>query len=131
MKFSRDKKLQPDLNITPLIDVVLMLLIFFMISTSFIFQPGIMIKLPKASQNDTTSPKGAQVMITADGDIYFERIRTSMDEIKDQMQKHADKSLLMIKADQNVSHGTVVQAMNQAKMAGFQRIAIATRPSGQ
>lgn len=130
MKFSRDSNLKPDLNITPLIDVVLMLLIFFMISTSFIFQPGIMIKLPKATQSDTTTPKGAQVMITADGDIYFERIRTTLNELEEQMIQHGDKTLLMIKADQNVPHGTVVHAMNHAKSAGFQRIAIATRPSG-
>ena len=129
MKFSRDKSVRPDLNITPLIDVVLMLLIFFMISTSFIFQPGIMIKLPKATQSDTTTPRGAQVMITAEGDVYFERIRSTLDELREQMLKHSDKSLLLIKADQNVPHGTVVQAMNHAKAAGFQRIAIATRPN--
>jgi len=130
MKFTRERTLRPDLNITPLIDVVLMLLIFFMISTSFVFQPGIMIKLPKASQSDTSTPSGAKVMITANGDIYFERIRTSLDELENLMLQHKDKSLLMIKADQNVTHGMVVQAMNHAKIAGFQRIAIATRPSG-
>ncbi|HPQ39436.1 MAG TPA: biopolymer transporter ExbD [bacterium] len=131
MRFSRDPKLQPNLNITPLIDVVLMLLIFFMISTSFIFQPGIMIKLPRADHSDTTTQKGAQIMITADEGIYFERIRSTMSELEMQMRQFPDKSLLLIKADQNVPHGTVVQAMNHAKNAGFQRIAIATRPTGE
>lgn len=130
MRFSRESKHPPNLNITPLIDVVLMLLIFFMISTSFIFQPGIMIKLPKADHSDTTTQKGAQIMITADEGIYFERIRSTMGELETQMRQFPDKSLLLIKADQNVPHGTVVQAMNHAKNAGFQRIAIATRPTG-
>jgi len=131
MKFSRPAGRSPDLNITPLIDVVLMLLIFFMISTSFIFQPGIMIKLPRADHSDTTTQKGAQIMITADDGIYFERIRATMAELEDQMRRYPDKSLLLIKADQNVAHGTVVKAMNHAKNAGFQRIAIATRSTGE
>lgn len=128
MKFTPDANLKPELNITPLIDVVLMLLIFFMISTSFIFQPGIMIKLPSASHSDASSPGGAQLLITADAELYFEQIRTSFDELEERMQQHPDKSLLLIKADQAVTHGVVVRAMNAAKRAGFQRLAIATRP---
>ncbi|MBN1296805.1 biopolymer transporter ExbD [bacterium] len=131
MNFSRRPPVRPDLNITPLIDVVLMLLIFFMISTSFIFQPGIMIRLPRADHSDSTTQQGAQVMITAEEDIYFDRIRSTMAELETQMRQYPDKSLLLIKADQNVPHGTVVQAMNHAKNAGFQRIAIATRPVGE
>lgn len=130
MRFSRAKPLRPDLNITPLIDVVLMLVIFFMISTSFIFQPGIMIQLPRADHTDTTTARGASVIITAEGDVYLDQIRTTFDELETKFLHYPDKSVLLIKADQSVAHGTVVQAMNQAKNAGFQRIAIATRPTG-
>ncbi len=128
MNFSLKQKLKPELNITPLIDVVLMLLIFFMISTSFIFQPGILIKLPTATHSDASSPGGAQLLITADGELYFEQLRTSYDELEGRMKHHPDKSLLLIKADQAVSHGDVVRTMNFAKRSGFQRLAIATRP---
>lgn len=130
MYFSRKSTVRPDLNITPLIDVVLMLLIFFMISTSFIFQPGIMIRLPHADHSDTTTARGASVIITAEGEIYLDQIRSTLDELETKFFHYPDKSMLLIKADQNVAHGTVVQTMNQAKNAGFQRIAIATRPTG-
>ncbi|MBN1879570.1 biopolymer transporter ExbD [bacterium] len=130
MRFARETSVRPDLNITPLIDVVLMLLIFFMISTSFIFQPGILIKLPQADHSDSTTPRGASIMITSEGDIYFEKLRTTIQELESQFRQFPDKSVLLIKADQNVAHGIVVQTMNQAKNAGFQRIAIATRPTG-
>ncbi len=128
MKFHTIHHARPELDITPLIDVVLMLVIFFMISTSFIFQPGIMVKLPVSSQTEATAPKGAQILITADGDLFFERLRTTSAELENQMRQFPDKSIVTIKADQAVSHGTVVEAMNHAKNAGFQRLAIATRP---
>jgi len=127
MKFTDDAPLTPELNITPLLDVILMLLIFFMISTSFVFQPGLMIKLPPSESSQTTTPKGAQVLITSENEIYFERLRTSLDEIQEQMTGYPDKRILLIKADQSVSHGTVVKVMDRAKVAGFQRLAIATR----
>ena len=127
MNFSVRSNFSPDINVTPLLDVILMLLIFFMISTSFVFQPGIMIKLPQSATAQTTSRSGAQVLITSDGEIYFERLRTSLDEIMIQMKEFPDKSLLLIKADQSVSHGTVVKIMDRAKRSGFERLAIATR----
>ncbi len=127
MKFTDDTPLAPELNITPLLDVILMLLIFFMISTSFVFQPGMMIKLPPSESSQTTTPKGAQVLITSENEIYFERLRTTLDEIQERMTDYPDKRILLIKADQSVSHGTVVKVMDRAKLAGFQRLAIATR----
>jgi len=131
MNFQSNTSLKPDLNITPLIDVVLMLLIFFMISTSFIFQPGIMVKLPASTHTETTTQRGAQVLITGEGEIYFERLRTSFEELEEKMKTFHDKEILMIKADQSVSHGSVVKVMNHAKNAGFQRLAIATRPDSK
>ena len=128
MNFSVKKNLIPELNITPLIDVILMLLIFFMISTSFVFQPGIMVKLPESGSSEVTTAQGAQVLITVDNQIYFERLRTSMDELEEHMRNHPDKTLLQIKADQTVTHGFVVEVMDRAKRAGFQRLAIATTP---
>ncbi len=130
MQFSNQSQIRPNLNITPLIDVVLMLLIFFMISTSFIFQPGIMIRLPRADHSDTTTPRGAGIIITAEGELYFDQMRSTLDEIERHLMEYPDKSVVLIKADQSVSHGTVVHVMNHAKNAGFQRIAIATRSSG-
>jgi len=128
MNFSKGNSIEPDLNITPLIDVILMLLIFFMISTSFVFQPGIMIKLPTSASSEVTTSQGGQVLVTNDGEIYFERIRATLGELEERMRLHPDKSVLLIKADQSVSHGLVVEVMDHAKRAGFERLAIATTP---
>ncbi|MBN1354710.1 biopolymer transporter ExbD [bacterium] len=128
MNFTSGGSLKPELNITPLIDVVLMLLIFFMISTSFVFQPGLMIRLPSSDSSEVSASQGAQVIVTADGQIYFDRIRTSIGELEENMRRFEDKSVLMLKADSTVTHGRIVEVMDRAKRAGFDRLAIATSP---
>ncbi len=126
MKFTSGNQVQPELNITPLIDVILMLLIFFMISTSFVFQPGILIKLPASTSSEVTTSKNAQILITSEKDIYFEQTRTTKNDLEKSMREYKDKSLLLIKADRSVPHGLVVEVMDRAKRAGFKRLAIAT-----
>ncbi|MBN1551775.1 biopolymer transporter ExbD [bacterium] len=129
MKFNSANSLKPELNMTPLIDVVLMLLIFFMISTSFVFQPGIMVKLPSSAISaDIQSTRMAQVIVTSEGDVYFDRLRVDIDNLEQQMSDYKDKSLLIIKADRSVAHGLVVTIMDCAKKAGFERLTIATSP---
>ncbi len=126
MKFKTDSALLPKIDITPLIDVILMLVIFFMITTTFISFPGVMVKLPLSSSTTITTPQGAQVLITANGELYFQQYRVTITEMYDLMRKHGDKSILIIKADKAVSHGQVVEVMDHAKRAGFDRLSIAT-----
>jgi biopolymer transport protein ExbD len=128
MNFRSGQPVKPEFNIANLIDVLLVLVIFFMLSTTFIFQPGLMVKLPMSTYSESPPHPGAQILITKDEDIYFEKIHTTMDELEEKMQQFTDKSLLMIKADQAVTHGIVVSVMNHAKNAGFQHLAIATKP---
>lgn len=128
MNFAVRKSSRPEMNVTPLIDVILMLVIFFMISTSFVFQPGIMIKLPKSSITETVNPQAANVVVTAQGEIYFDRLRTIPEELENQMKLYPDKKVLIIRADRSISHGLVVEIMDHAKRAGFERLVIGTRP---
>lgn len=128
MNFATQKPLRPEMNVTPLIDVILMLVIFFMISTSFVFQPGLMIRLPKSSTSETVNPQAANVIITAQGEIYFDRLRTDITELETQMKLYPDKKMLIIRADRAVNHGLVVEVMDHAKHAGFDRLVIGTRP---
>lgn len=126
MKFKTDPSVTPRIDITPLIDVILMLVIFFMITTTFVSFPGVLVKLPLSNSTTITSPQGAQVMITAKGELYFQQFRVSISEMDDLMRKHSDKSILIIKADRAVSHGQVVEVMDHAKRSGFERLSIAT-----
>ena len=131
MKFSIKKRVKPSLNITPLIDVVLLLLIFFMISTTFVAQPGISVNLPKTVSSEKRMGEEMIVTMTKDRSIYLNEKKTGEQYLLDKFKEEYDKNnniLLVIKADKEVTHGRVVEVMDLAKQAGISRQAIATVP---
>jgi biopolymer transport protein ExbD len=130
--FRKRRRVGPQVNITSLIDVVLLLLIFFMISTTFVTQPGIRVDLPKSSTKvDNVAQESNTVVITADSKIYINRQEVaSIEELRAQLVKLQEEQpgeLIIVKADEKVAHGIVVSVMDIAKTSGFSRIAIATR----
>ena len=132
MLFRKRRRITPQVNITSLIDVVLLLLIFFMISTTFVTQPGIRIDLPKAdSKVKNVAQESNTIVITADNKIYINREQiASIEELRTQLmqlRQEQQGDLIIVKADENVAHGIVVSVMDLAKTSGFSRIAIATR----
>ncbi|MEW5801815.1 MAG: biopolymer transporter ExbD [bacterium] len=136
MNFSdnTEKGLKLDINLTPLIDVTLQLVIFFMITTSFMAQTGIDVKLPKASAKDIKQEKELTVTISKEKKIYLNEAFVSIAELPDRLakaQQKGNKSVLIIKADEIVPHGLVVQVMDIAKKTGIENLAIATRPEDE
>lgn len=134
MKLSLRPRTQPEVNMTSLIDVVLLLLIFFMISTSFVKQSKINISLPQADSLAQVEESAEQIdiMITATG-IYLvngrELINNRPETIRNALQKVAggnNKLPLTISADANAKHQHVVTAMDVAGRLGFTHISIAT-----
>jgi biopolymer transport protein ExbD len=133
MVFRRKHRARPEINVTSLIDVVLQLLIFFMLSSSFITQPGIRIDLPNAKATTKNSAReNNTIMITADSSIYINKEKMgNIDDLQRQLKKlkqtQQDNEVIIIKADAQVAHGIVVSVMDVARTSGFGRIAIATR----
>ncbi len=119
---------------TSLIDVVLLLLIFFMVSTSFVKQSQITISLPEAESPAVVeeTPDQIDIMITETGTVLVngrELLNNRADTIRNALQKtsNGDNSLpLTISADANAKHQFVVTAMDVAGRLGFTRINIAT-----
>lgn len=131
MKFRARKRIKPSLNITPLIDVVLLLLIFFMISTTFVVQPGINVNLPETVTSEKQTRNDVVVVITKDNLLYLNDERISKRDILKRFKAEYNKNrnmVLIIKADKAVSHGMVVEIMDLANQAGIPRLAIATIP---
>jgi biopolymer transport protein ExbD len=125
---------QVEVNLTSLIDVVLLLLIFFMVSTSFVKQTQITISLPEAESTTVIPevPGQIDIMISATG-LYMvngrELINSRPETIRNALQKvsNGDNSLpLTISADANARHQDVVTAMDVAGRLGFVQISIAT-----
>jgi biopolymer transport protein ExbD len=134
MKLNLRPRTQPEVNLTSLIDVVLLLLIFFMVSTSFVKQSQITISLPEAESAAIVEevPEQIDIMITSSG-VYLvngrELINSRVETLRNALQKVSggDNTLpLTISADANAKHQDVVTAMDVAGRLGFKRISIAT-----
>lgn len=134
MKLSLRPRTEPEVNLTSLIDVVLLLLIFFMVSTSFVKQSQISIRLPEADSSAVVEemPDQLDIMITEQGTYLVngrELVNNRPETIRNALQKLSGgntKLPLTISADANARHQYVVTAMDVAGKLGFVQISIAT-----
>lgn len=134
MKLNVRPKTEPEVNLTSLIDVVLLLLIFFMVSTSFVKQSQLSIRLPAADSAAVVeeTPDQLDIMITEQGTYLVngrELVNNRPETIRNALQKTSggNTSLpLTISADANARHQYVVTAMDVAGKLGFVQISIAT-----
>ena len=132
MRFRKARRESVTLDITPLIDCVFLLLIFFMLSTTFVVAPGIRINLPQAHAEPVRHERqDLRVKVDAQGNVYVGDQRTSADDLVGRFRDtaRADRdTLVVIEADKETPHKHVVDVMDRAKSAGLHRLAIATRP---
>ena len=134
MNFNVRERAEPEVNLTSLIDVVFLLLIFFMVSTSFVKQSQLSIRLPQADTSNIIEevPEFIDLMITEQGTYLVngrELINNRPETIRNALQKISggDTSLpITISADANARHQYVITAMDVAGKLGFVQINIAT-----
>ena len=130
MSFLRKPSEEPRIDLTPMVDVVFLLLIFFMISTTFVESPGISIKLPESSsQTIDREPKEIKIYLSREGEIYYRDKQITLDDYKMLLAEHqsaAANTTVLLLADQESRHGKVVTLMDYARDAGFVKLAIAT-----
>lgn len=136
MKFHRPPTEELELNLTPLIDVVFLLLIFFMVSTTFQKESEISLQLPKATDADITSPdEHIEVVINAAGRYFIEDqelVKSDVASLQNALFKvsNGDRDIpITIRADAQVPHQAVVTAMDAAGQLGMLKITIATSRS--
>ena len=138
MKFRARKREEFDLNLTPLIDVVFLLLIFFMVSTTFQKEADLQVQLPSASQEPTAAPvEKLEVTINPQGQYFIngreltnnrlETLRTALAK----MSRGQRDIPLVIRADAQTPHQYVVTAMDAAAQLGMLKLSIATATAGE
>ncbi|GJM15859.1 MAG: biopolymer transporter protein ExbD [Thermodesulfobacteriota bacterium] len=131
MKFRKQKNGKSGagatLDLTPIVDVVFNLLIFFALSLNFAATSGgINVKLPSASSAEPVKTEQLTVNLTQAGQVYYNDKEIEMDELAPKLQEIEDKdSLVIIRADNTVPHGKVVEVMDIVKSEGFSKLAIA------
>ena len=132
MKFRRHLKITSGkLDMTPLIDIVFLLMMYFMLTSTFIMQPGIKINLPSALSTESMEKKQVIVSLTADGSIFYEEENITIEVLKNILETESRRNpgiMLIIKGDYDVTHGKVVEVMDLAKVSGVSSLAIATQP---
>lgn len=130
MRFAIARRADPLVDVTPMIDVVFQLVLFFMVSTTFKTAPGIQVDLPRSSQDVVVAEdEDINIWMTLDGELYIDEVPVDLAGLRTRLQRAADRdpdTLIVIKADTGVEHGRVVQVMDLARARGLSRLAIAT-----
>lgn len=129
MEIQRRKKVDLNPNITPLIDIVFLLLIFFMLSYHVAINPGIKLNLPKASKAQQHNEEDIIIFITKNEDIYINEDKVFFNEIRNRLEDaigNSDKKSIIIKADEEIDLGLAVKIMDISKQAGAQGLVIST-----
>ena len=128
MKFKRRAFLETgQLDIAPLIDIIFLLLVFFMLTSSFIFQPGIKINLPKVFTSEVIQRENLIIVVTEDNTLHINERRIDHDELSSRLKIAAKESKpILIKADRKASLGKVVEVWDLCRSEGIRKINIAT-----
>lgn len=131
MDLRRVKKRSVIINLTSLIDVLFLLLIFFMVSTTFVSQPAISLQLPTAQHSEVERQAPIVVHVDENGRVYLndEPIELALleQELISRLADQVDKAVVL-KADSRVSHGVVIHVLDLIKGAGVRKLIVATEP---
>lgn len=128
MKFKRRIRVDTGLKrieITPLIDCIFLLLVFFMLTSNFVIVRGINVNLPKTKSSDSVSSKTTIVTISSEDIIYVDGVIFTESELE-KFLKSKKLSSLYIKADRDASVGSVALVWDICKKIGIEKIGIAT-----
>lgn len=122
---------EAEINITPMLDIVFIMLIFFIVTASFVKESGIDVNRPGAVTASKKEHASIFIAITKDGQIWMDRrqvdIRAVGANIKRLLAENP-KGSVVIQADRESKNGLLVQVMDQAKLAGVESVSIAAEP---
>ncbi len=113
------------IEITPLIDCVFLLLIFFMLTSNFVVSSGVNIKLPKASASEFVETRTITIIVSSEDIIYIKGGVFTSKELESYLRKEKPKSIF-IKADKDSSLGAIIGIWDVCKRVGIDKISIAT-----
>jgi len=129
MRYRESKETVEDLNISPLIDMVFILLIFFMVSTTFVKDMKLDLDRPSASSSSSASTKAVRIYIDNQGEVYLQgdsvRIWVIQSRLRDILKSKTQKSVLVV-TDESVPSGKLVEVVDQARLAGASDVGVAT-----
>lgn len=132
MKFERSLKVNPAFNYAALTDIVMQLLIFFLLSSSFVIMPGVKVQLPKAQTTEVQTDRSTVITLTGSGKIFLNLDEVTKATLAQRLVPVLDKDrnqVVILKAEKTVSLQSAVDVIDIAKGVGAQRFMIATEPA--
>ncbi|NIO00847.1 MAG: protein TolR [Candidatus Latescibacteria bacterium] len=126
MKKSRYSSIH-EINLTSLVDVVLVLLIIFMLTAPFI-QAGIKVKLPKAKSTVIKETEGIVIAVTKEGEVYLDNELVEAEDLAEALRnlKLAGEERVFVRADEGVQYGVVMKVVGNVKGAGIDEVGLIT-----
>ena len=132
MRLASGRRPDPIVDLTPMIDIVFQLVLFFMVTTTFKSSPAIQIDLPRSSRDVVVAERDdVLIWVAVDGALFVDQRPVGWAELGARLAAAAalrDDTLVILKADRGVEHGRVVAVMDLARGYGLTRLAIATEP---
>lgn len=131
---TRRQRRRPFINITSLVDVMFILLLFLMVSTTFRQQVGIDIRVPRADTGAEQDAGSHEIAVTRDGAYYFGEDRVDEEGLRDRLAavlKADPEATLVLRADEHADFGKAVRAIDIARELGGQKLVIPTQPRAE
>jgi len=129
----KNEKVEERPDLTPMIDVVFQLLIFFMVTAVFAITPGLDIKLPEAEEAQAPEKENLFIVVDQDGNMKLNHQSVTFANLKDKLQEKRNlldnTTLIIIQGDERATHGQIVQIMDIARQVGIIDQVIATEPN--
>jgi biopolymer transport protein TolR len=120
----RRRQALSEINVTPFVDVMLVLLVIFMV-TAPLLQQGIDVNLPQAKGKEFKPAERVVITIKKDGKIYLNKTRTNLNRLKAKLSTMGDRDVFL-KADKDVPYGVVVEVMGELREIGIERLGMVT-----
>jgi biopolymer transport protein ExbD len=131
MNFRTDRKVMTGIGMISLTDIVLLLLIFFLLSSTFILQPGIKVTLPRSTTHEASEEESVIITIRQDGSIFLNNMLVPNEKLAFELNKllgeEADR-MIVIQAHHTITIEQTVKVMDIVKSVGGRKFLIATQP---
>ena len=127
-----EEEQEEEINITPMLDIVFILLIFFIVTTSFVKEPGIDPQRPEAETAETRERGNILVAISSTDTIWMNKRQIEMTDVRQLMEAAVaenPESNVIIVADEHASTGAVIDLMDRVRLAGISSVALAAEPT--
>ena len=127
-RYSQQAEEEPGIDLTPMLDVVFIMLIFFIVTSSFIKESGIEVNRPQADSASSQDKGNILMAVTADGQVWLDKQVVDVRSVRahvQRMRQEQPEGVVVVQADQDARTGLVVQVMDQARLAGVDDVVLA------